>query len=161
MPTAFRLSAPLAALLLASSPALAAEPAAKPACAPSVSLALNAWDTSVATAETFGSKAATIAREKGRDLLLPLLGIDPKTLPETTRSEDATGEIAREMEASRTDPARREALCTALSEAAAIAQEKAGAGLDALKGVMERFRPAEPRPGPVEPASGKDGLIKI
>ena len=159
MLTTPRLSAAIAAaLLLATTPVHAAEPAPKTACAPSVALVLNAWDTGVAAAEKFGSKAVEIAREKGRHLLLPLLGLDAEAVADQPGSGDAARDVGREVEASRNDPARREALCFAVTEAMDAAKAKAGAGLDALKGTMERYLPATPRPDP--DAGGKDGLIK-
>ncbi|HYG86009.1 MAG TPA: hypothetical protein VD978_07100 [Azospirillum sp.] len=148
----------VAAVLLVAAPVHAQDPAAKPACAPSVSLALNTWDAGILAAEKFGAKAADVARQKGREVLLPLLGIDPKTVQGQPGTDEATGDIGREVEASRTDPARREALCAAVTEAMNAARDKAEAGLEALKGTMERFRPTAPRQ---EPGTGsKDSLIK-
>lgn len=160
MPTTRLLPVTLAAILvLAAVPVHAETAAPKPACAPSVSLALDTWDAGIQAAEKFGSKAAEVARQKGREILLPLLGIDPKTVSGQPGTDEATGDVSREMEASRSDPARREALCAAVTEAMNIAKEKAGAGLEALKGAMERFRPTPPSPPPPD-AGGKDALIK-
>jgi len=158
MPATPRFPAILAAaVLLAAAPVQAAEsaPALAPACAPSVALALSTWDTGVAAAETLGSRAADVARQKGRELVLPLLGIDPRTVP--PQPGDGAADLGREVEASRGDPARREALCAALTDAVNAAKDKAGAGLDALKGVLERVRPTAPPP----PAPGStEALIK-
>lgn len=156
MPSAARLSAfVVAAVLLAAPPVHAADPL--PACAPSVALALNTWDAGVAAAEKLGSRAADVARQKGRDLLLPLLGIDPKTVP-AQPGDDTAADLGREVEASRNDPARREALCVALTDAMNAARDKVGAGLDALKGALERFGPTLPQQ-PAAPGA-KEPLIK-
>jgi len=158
MPPAARLSivcaAAAAVVVLAAAPVRAADPS--PACAPSVALALNTWDSGVAAAEKLGSRAADMARQKGRDLLLPLLGIDPKTVT-AQPGDDTAADLGREVEASRNDPARREALCVALTDAMNAARDKVGAGLDALKGALERFGPAQPQQ-PVP--AGKEPLIK-
>lgn len=147
------------AFLLAAGPAAAAEPA----CAPSVAMALGAWDKGMAAAERFGDKAVAIAREKGRDYLLPLLGLEEKAVTEKPGAADPTRDVASEVEASRSDPARREALCAAITQATREARDTAGAGLDALRRAIEGLHPAQPRPEPGNGPMGspKDGQIRI
>ena len=163
MPPRHHLAALITAtVILGAVPALAADPVpAKPVCAPAVSMALTAWDTSMAAAEKFGEKAANLAREKGREYLLPLLGVENGSKTADPDAEEATGNVGREVEASRKDPARREALCVAVTQAANDAKAKVGSGIDALKGALERFRPAQPAsPQPVPDGANKGGLIK-
>ncbi|CAO3427903.1 hypothetical protein [Azospirillum doebereinerae] len=132
------------------------------ACSPTVSAALGTWDSGMAAAAWLGDRAVTVAREKGREYLLPLLGIDPKTPPSQSDSGKTTDDVAREVEASRDDPKRRAALCAAITNAANEARSTAGAGLDALKRAVEGLRPAAPAtptpPATVTPEPG--GLIK-
>ncbi|PWC81657.1 hypothetical protein TSH100_26820 [Azospirillum sp. TSH100] len=169
-PAAFRrLATPaLAALLLSAAPLHAqTTPPDDPAnrCSPTVSAALGAWDTGVAAAERFGDKAAAVAREKGREYLLPLLGIDPKTVPPDAKGGGTTDDVGRALEESRNDPKRRAALCAAITRAADEAKNSAGAGLDALKRALDNWQltpPAAPAPAPKatpEPTK-QDGLIK-
>ncbi|KAA0596630.1 hypothetical protein FZ942_11045 [Azospirillum lipoferum] len=167
-----RLAVPtLAALLLSAAPLHAQttmpdDPAGR--CSPTVAAALGAWDTGVAAAERFGDKAAAVAREKGREYLLPLLGIDPKTVPPDAKG-GTTDDVGRALEESRNDPKRRAALCTAITRAADEAKSTAGAGLDALKRALDNWQltpPAAPTPAPAptptptpEPTK-QDGLIR-
>lgn len=165
-----RLALPaLAVLLLTAAPLQAQtttpeDPASR--CSSTVSAALSAWDTGLAAAERFGDKAAAVAREKGRDYLLPLLGIDPKTVPPDARGS-ATDDVGRALEESRDDPRRRAALCAAITRAADEAKSSAGAGLDALKRALDNWQltpPAVPTPSPApapapEPPK-QDGLIR-
>ncbi|MBY6261799.1 hypothetical protein EI613_07660 [Azospirillum sp. 412522] len=158
----------LAALLLTAAPlhAQTTTPPEDPAgrCSPTVSAALSAWDTGLAAAERFGDKAAAVAREKGRDYLLPLLGIDPKTVPPDAKG-GTTDDVGRALEDSRDDPRRRAALCAAITGAADEAKSSAGAGLDALKRALDSWQltpPAAPAPSPApapEPPK-QDGLIR-
>ncbi|HYH22943.1 MAG TPA: hypothetical protein VD995_30400 [Azospirillum sp.] len=134
----------------ATLPASAAEP--QPACAPTVSAALTLWDSSMAAAERLGGRAVTLAREKGRELILPLLGVDPKSVAEQPGAAD---DVAREVEASRADPERRAALCAAITRAVEEAKDKAGAGLDALRRAVDGLRPAQQ-----EPVKAPGNLIK-
>lgn len=132
----------------------------KPACARSVALTLHAWDVSLAAAEKVGAKAGAIAKEKGKALLLPLLGAQPGEKPDgATPDTDPTEDVANEVEASRHDPERRAALCSTISRAAAAAKEKAGSGLEALKRMMREHQPSAPAPAgsPLDP---KPNLIK-
>lgn len=138
------------ALSAAALPASAAEP--QPVCAPTVSAALTLWDGSMAAAEKLGGRAVALAREKGRELILPLLGVDPKSVAEPGAADD----VAREVEASRADPERRAALCAAITRAVEEAKDKAGAGLDALRRAVEGLRPAQP----AQPEPAKGNLIK-
>lgn len=167
-----RLATPaLAALLLSAAPLHAQTAPATPEdpagrCSPTVSAALGAWDTGVAAAERFGDKAAAVAREKGREYLLPLLGIDPKTVPPDAKG-GTTDDVGRALEESRNDPKRRAALCAAITRAADEAKSTAGAGLDALKRALDNWQltpPATPTPAPAptptpEPTK-QDGLIR-
>lgn len=166
-----RLAMPaLAALLLSAAPLHAQTvPPADPAgrCSPTVSAALSTWDTGVAAAERFGDKAAAVAREKGREYLLPLLGIDPKAVPPDAKGGGTTDDVGRALEESRNDPKRRADLCAAITRAADEAKNSAGAGLDALKRALDTWQltpPAAPAPGPAPapaPETPKqDGLIK-
>jgi len=161
-PLAVPLAAPLAVVaLLALSPLDArAQAPADPACSPTVSAALGTWDSGMAAAAWLGDRAVAVAREKGREYLLPLLGIDPKTAPSQPDAGKTTDDVAREVEASRDDPKRRAALCAAITGAANEARSTAGAGLDALKRAVEGLRPTAPStptpPAPAEPG----GLIK-
>lgn len=165
----------IAALLLSAAPlhAQTAPPAAPPPeepagrCSPTVSAALGAWDTGLAAAERFGDKAVAVAREKGREYLLPLLGIDPKTAQPDARGGDTTDDVGRALEESRDDPQRRAALCAAITRAADEAKSSAGAGLDALRRALDNWQlspPATPTPAPAPaptPAPPKqDGLIR-
>lgn len=174
-----------AALLSASSAAFAQDtpadkappPAPAQECSPTVSAVLGTWDAGMATAEKFGDKATALAREKGREYLLPLLGIDPKTVPPQAPgdrgADKSTDEVARELEASRNDPARRAALCGAITRAMTEARDKAGAGLDALKRALDTLElpaiPGKPATPPATPPAdpnaptqtqGTPGLIK-
>lgn len=164
----------LAALLLSAAPlhaqtAAPEDPAGR--CSPTVLAALGAWDTGLAAAERFGDKAVAVAREKGREYLLPLLGIDPKTVPPDARggdtADDPADDVGRALEESRDDPKRRAALCAAITRAADEAKSSAGAGLDALKRALDTWQlapPAPPAPSPAPaptPAPPKqDGLIR-
>ncbi len=157
------------ALTLALAPvaghAQGAAPAPAPVCNPTVSAALETWDLGMAAAERFGEKAAALAREKGRDYLLPLLGIDPKTAPPADPAlgpnpDRTTDAVARAIEDSRNDPKRRAELCVAITsavnEARDTARSTAGAGLDALRRAIDGLRaPATPAPAPAP-----DGMIK-
>jgi len=164
-----RLAVPVLAVLLASTAPLHAQTASPddPAgrCSPTVSAALSTWDTGVAAAERFGDKAAAVAREKGREYLLPLLGIDPKAVPPDARGGGTTDDVGRALEESRNDPKRRADLCAAITRAADEAKSSAGAGLDALKRALDSWQltpPAAPTPGPApapEPTK-QDGLIR-
>ncbi|CAO3361997.1 hypothetical protein [Azospirillum palustre] len=164
---AFRLAMPaLAALLLSAAPLHAQttspdDPAGR--CSPTVSAALSTWDTGVAAAERFGDKAAAVAREKGREYLLPLLGIDPKAVPPDAKGGGTTDDVGRALEESRNDPKRRADLCAAITRAADEAKNSAGAGLDALKRALDNWQltpPAAPAPGPAPETPKQDGLIK-
>jgi hypothetical protein len=139
-------------------------------CSPTVSAALGAWDSGMAAAELFGDKALALAREKGRDYLLPLLGIDPKSVPpaSNTTPEGNTDDVARAIEASRNDPKRRAELCAAITRTVNEARDNAGAKLDALKRAVEGWRlpplptptPPIPPANPVTPPATPDGTIK-
>jgi len=160
-----RLAMPALAILLASTAPLQAQtvPPNDPAgrCSPTVSAALSTWDTGVAAAERFGDKAAAVAREKGREYLLPLLGIDPKAMPPDAKGGGTTDDVGRALEESRNDPKRRADLCAAITRAADEAKNSAGAGLDALKRALDSWQltpPAAPSPAPEAPK--QDGLIK-
>lgn len=135
-------------------PALAQAPVPTPgACSPTVSAVLDTWDAGMATAEKFGERATALAREKGREYLLPLLGIDPGSVKPAPGAGDSTDSVAREVEASRKDPARRAALCAAVTQAMNEAKDKAGAGLDALKRAVEGLHlPDFPTAPPTAPA---------
>ncbi|WP_188052139.1 hypothetical protein [Azospirillum sp. Sh1] len=163
----------LAALLLSAAPLHAQttpptpspeEPAGR--CSPTVSAALGAWDTGLAAAERFGDKAVAVAREKGREYLLPLLGIDPKTAQPDARGGNTTDDLGRALEESRDDPQRRAALCAAITRAADEAKSSAGAGLDALRRALDNWQlsppatptPTTPTPTPAPPK--QDGLIR-
>ena len=108
-----------------------------------------------------------MAREKGREYLLPLLGIDPKTVPPDAKNGGTTDDVGRALEESRNDPKRRAALCAAITRAADEAKNSAGAGLDALKRALDNWQltpPAAPTPAPApaptpEPTK-QDGLIR-
>lgn len=156
----------LAALLLSAAPLHAQTvPPADPAgrCSPTVSAALSTWDTGVAAAERFGDKAAAVAREKGREYLLPLLGIDPKAVPPDAKGGGTTDDVGRALEESRNDPKRRADLCAAITRAADEAKNSAGAGLDALKRALDTWQltpPAAPSPTPAPETPKQDGLIK-
>ncbi|MBP2294116.1 hypothetical protein [Azospirillum rugosum] len=166
MPTAApRIAVLLSAGLLAASPALAETPATSreqgPLCAASVLTALTAWDAGLTAAAKFGDKAVAVAREKGRDYLLPLLGIDPKaTPPQGDGQHGGVGSIERLLEESRQDPARRQDLCIAITQAVEDAKGTAGAGLEALRRALDgldlRNAPPAPRPAP----GNDDGLIR-
>lgn len=166
-----RLAMPALAVLLLSAAPLHAQtvPPADPAgrCSPTVSAALSTWDTGVAAAERFGDKAAAVAREKGREYLLPLLGIDPKAVPPDAKGGGTTDDVGRALEESRNDPKRRADLCAAITRAADEAKNSAGAGLDALKRALDNWQltpPAAPAPGPAPvpapEAPKQDGLIR-
>ncbi len=157
----------LSAGLLAASPALAETPATPkgtpngPLCAASVLTALTAWDAGLTAAAKFGDKAVAVAREKGRDYLLPLLGIDPKTsVPQNDGQNGGAGSIERLLEESRQDPVARQDLCIAITQAVEDAKGTAGAGLEALRRALDgldlRNAPPAPRPAPRE----DDGLIR-
>lgn len=138
-----------------------ADPA--PVCSPTVSAALETWDLGMAAAERFGDKAVALAREKGREYLLPLLGIEPKTAaPADPNADRTTDDVAREVEASRNDPKRRAELCVAIThamnEARETAKSTAGAGLDALRRALDGLRAPATPPAPGTPAP--DGTIK-
>ncbi|MBK1842119.1 hypothetical protein JHL17_32460 [Azospirillum sp. YIM B02556] len=164
------LAAPaFAALLLCAAPLHAqTAPPEDPAgrCSPTVSAALGAWDTGLAAAERFGDKAVAVAREKGREYLLPLLGIDPKTAPPDAKG-GTTDDVGRALEESRDDPKRRAALCAAITRAADEAKSSAGAGLDSLRRALDNWQltpPAAPSPTPAPSPSAEppkqDGLIR-
>lgn len=157
----------LSAALFAAGPALAEAPAAPgdahrgPLCSASVLTALTAWDAGLTAAAKFGDKAVAVAREKGREYLLPLLGIDPQTTaPQDEGQNGGVGAIERLLEESRQDPARRQDLCIAITQAVEDAKETAGAGLEALRRALDgldlRNAPPSQRPAPSEP----DGLIE-
>ncbi|MGF7173793.1 hypothetical protein [Azospirillum doebereinerae] len=154
--------APMAAKAQGAGPGTAADPAGN--CSPTVSAALGTWDSGMAAAAWLGDRAVAVAREKGREYLLPLLGIDPKTPPSQSDAEAGrtTDDVAREVEASRDDPKRRAALCAAITSAANEARSTAGAGWDALKRAVEGLRPTAPAtpnpPATTTPEPG--GLIK-
>lgn len=159
-----RLAVPaLAALLLSTAPLQAQtaspqDPAGR--CSPTVSAALTTWDAGLATAERFGDRAVALAREKGREYLLPLLGIDPKTAPPDAKNGGTADDVGRALEESRDDPKRRAELCAAITRAADEAKSSAGAGLDALKRALDGWQLS---PGPVNPPaepSKPDGLIR-
>lgn len=156
----------LAALLLSAAPLHAQTmPPEDPAgrCSPTVSAALGAWDTGLAAAERFGDKAVAVAREKGREYLLPLLGIDPKTAQPDARGGNTTDDLGRALEESRDDPQRRAALCAAITRAADEAKSSAGAGLDALRRALDNWQlspPATPTPTPTPAPPKQDGLIR-
>lgn len=158
--------------LAAQAQGAATDPAAQ--CSPTVSAALGAWDSGMAAAELFGDKALALAREKGRDYLLPLLGIDPKAVPPASNAtpEGNTDDVARAIEASRNDPKRRAELCAAITRTVNEARDNAGAKLDALKRAVEGWRlpplptpaplpaPSTPPAAPVAPTAAPDGTIK-
>ncbi len=152
--------------ILAPTAAQAQDAASDPAraCSPTVSAALGTWDLAMKAAENFGEKAAALAREKGREYLLPLLGVDPKAVPPAPESNagPSTDDVARAVEASRDDPRRRAELCAAITGAVNEARNTAGAGLDALKRAVEGLRLAPPSnpPAPGAPPTTPDGLIK-
>lgn len=141
-------------------------PAPAETCSPTVSAALGAWDRGMAAAAWFGDTALATAREKGREYLLPLLGIDPKTAPDAKQPDAGrtTEDVAREVEASRDDPERRAALCAAITgaanEARNAARDTAGAGWDALKRAVEGLRAPSPPAAPAAPPAEPGGLIK-
>jgi len=159
----------IAGSLLAAAPAVAETPAPSngPLCSASVLTALTAWDAGLATAAKFGDKAVAVAREKGREYLLPLLGVDPQST--TPSGDDRIGAIERFLEATRQDPARRQDLCIAITQAVEDAKSQAGAGLDALRRALDGLRlpdqlpgqlpgqPPSPRPAP----TSQDGVIRI
>ncbi len=171
------IAATVASLLALSPLAAQAQGAAKDPvaqCSPTVSAALGAWDSGMAAAELFGDKALALAREKGRDYLLPLLGIDPKAVPPASNAtpEGNTDDVARAIEASRNDPKRRAELCAAITSTVNEARDNAGAKLDALKRAVEGWRlpplptpaptpaPSTPPAAPVAPSAAPDGTIK-
>ncbi|MFD1627359.1 hypothetical protein [Azospirillum griseum] len=168
-PTALIVSAALMAGPLALATPTAAQPADAP-CSPTVSAALGAWDSGMAAAEIFGDKALALAREKGRDYLLPLLGIDPKAVPPANApggSAGNTDDVARAIEASRNDPKRRAELCAVITRSVNEARDGAEAKLDALKRAIDGWRtPAPATPAPAAPPTpapapaGPGGLIK-
>lgn len=131
------------------------------ACNPTVAAALGAWDAGMAAAEKFGEKATAMARDKGRDYLLPLLGIDPKSAAgqQGSGGKDAAGDVAREVEATRGNPERRAALCAAVTQAMDEAKGKAGTGLDALRRAIDGLRSTAPAP-PAPAGTPKDELIR-
>ena len=173
------LAAPVlvAGSLLAATPAVAETPAAPsgPLCSASVLTALTAWDAGLATAAKFGDKAVAIAREKGREYLLPLLGVDPQSTNPSTApgGDDRIGAIERFLEDTRQDPARRQDLCIAITQAVEDAKSQAGAGLDSLRRALDGLRlpdqapgqvpgqPLEPRPAPGTAPANQDGMIRI
>lgn len=165
VPAAPRIAVLLSAFLFAASPAFAETPATPkeqgPLCAASVLTALTAWDAGLTAAAKFGDKAVAVAREKGREYLLPLLGIDPKAAdPQGDGQHGGVGAIERLLEESRLDPARRQDLCIAITQAVEDAKETAGAGLEALRRALDgldlRNAPPAPRPAP----GSDDGLIQ-
>lgn len=145
----------VATALLAAGPALAADPApgTGPLCSPTVSAALTTWDMGLQAAGKFGDKAVTIARDKGREYILPLLGIDPKAAQPGT--DDGTRVIGRLLESTRQDPHQRLELCVAITEAVELAKGSATSGMEALKRALDRFAPTAPVETPV------DSLIRI
>ncbi|MBP2315559.1 hypothetical protein [Azospirillum soli] len=145
MPTVSRSAAfVIATVILATGPALAADPApgTGPLCAPTVSAALTTWDMGLQAAGKFGDKAVTIAREKGREYILPLLGVDPRASQPGT--DDGTSVIGRLLESSRQDPQQRLELCMAITEAVESARGSAASGIDALKRALDRLAPTAP-----------------
>lgn len=173
-PAALILSAALMGGLLALSSPASAQSADAP-CSPTVSAALGTWDSGMAAAEIFGDKALALAREKGRDYLLPLLGIDPKAVPPANAPNGSAGntdDVARAIEASRNDPKRRAELCAVITRSVNEARDGAEAKLDALKRAIDGWRtpaPATPAPSapatppttaPAIPPAGPGGLIK-
>ena len=146
MPTT-RIAAGLIAIsTIISAPAFAADPRA-PLCSPTVSAALTAWDTGLVAAGKFGDKAVGLAREKGREYLAPLLGMDSKTVP---GQDDQTTAISRALEATRQDPQQRLDLCIAVTETIEQAKGSAKAGWEALQRATERFAPAPQKPTPAD-----------
>ncbi len=175
-PAVLTVSAALVGGLLALSTPAAAQSADAP-CSPTVSAALGAWDSGMAAAELFGDKALALAREKGRDYLLPLLGIDPKSVPPANAPNSAgnTDDVARAIEASRNDPKRRAELCAVITRSVNEARDGAEAKLDGLKRAIDGWRtpaptsPATPAPTapappptttPAIPPAGPGGLLK-
>ncbi|SMH33424.1 hypothetical protein [Azospirillum agricola] len=165
MKTPFAAATFAIALTLSPLAARAQGAAAPDSCSPTVSAALETWDLGMAAAERFGEKAVALAREKGREYLLPLLGIDPKTPPSSAHpdAERTTDDVARAVEASRNDPKRRAELCVAvtraMNEARDTAANTAGAGLDALRRAVEGLRSTLPA-APAAPAPAPDGAIR-
>ncbi|WP_188262730.1 hypothetical protein [Azospirillum tabaci] len=141
-------------LFTAAAPALAADPTpgTGPLCSPTVSAALTSWDMGLQAAGKFGDRAVALAQEKGREYILPLLGIDPAVSP--PGSEDGTGAIGRLLESTRHDPQQRLELCMAITEAVESAKGSAAAGLEALKRALDGFVPEAPAGKPT------DGLIR-
>lgn len=167
--TAGLLAGPFSAGPFSAGQALAETSAAPqgPLCSASVLTALTAWDAGLSTAAKFGDKAVAVAREKGRDYLLPLLGLDPKaaTPQGSAPADSGVGAIERLLEASRQDPAGRQDLCIAITQAVEEARGTAGAGLDALQRALDSLRLPDhvpgPQPAPVPAPSRDDGLIRI
>ncbi|MBP2297799.1 hypothetical protein [Azospirillum picis] len=171
-PAAAALALALSAVPSGASPAQAqsaAPPAtAEDACSPTVAAALDTWDAGMAAAERFGDRAVALAREKGRDYLLPLLGIDPKAVPQQdgAGTNGTTDQLGRAVEDSRNDPPKRRQLCIAVSRGLEDARGTAGAGLDALKRALEDWRLTPPPPAPTPsptpsgPAPGAGGMIR-
>lgn len=167
---------PVAAVLLLSAalpvhaqtqPQTQTAPAApSTACSPTVSAALSTWDAGMAAASRFGDKAVALAREKGREYLLPLLGIYPQTAPpEAGADSTTTRDLGRAVEDSRDDPERRAELCAAITRAADTARDKADAGWEALKRALDDWRLTPPDAAPSAPAvpspAKPDGSVKI
>ncbi|TWA77548.1 hypothetical protein FBZ83_11526 [Azospirillum brasilense] len=149
----------IAAGLCAATPARAADPApgTGPLCSPTVSAALTSWDMGLQAAGTFGDRAVALAKEKGREYILPLLGIDPAGSP--PGAEDGTSAIGRLLELSRQDPQQRLDLCMAITGAVESAKGSTAAGLEALKRALDGVA----RPAPAEKPAEKpaDGQIRI
>lgn len=141
--------------LFVVTPAAAADPApgSGPLCSPTVSAALTSWDMGLQAAGTFGDRAVALAKEKGREYILPLLGIDPAD--SQPGAEDGTGAIGRLLESSRHDPQQRLDLCMAITGAVESARGSTAAGLEALKRALDGVA----RPGPAEKPA--DGQIRI
>ena len=157
MPNASRTAAAIAvACTLAATPVPAAEPSGgAPLCSPTVSAALSAWDKGMEVAGKFGDKAVGLAREKGREYILPLFGVEKSA----AGADDQTDAVSRALEATRQDPQARLDLCIAVTDAVEQAKASAGAGIDALRRAAERFAPAAPPPPKAAPPDGQ-GLIK-
>ncbi|PWC38967.1 hypothetical protein [Azospirillum sp. TSO35-2] len=159
---------PPAALAQTATPPSSPPPSAAPApvCSPTVSAALSTWDAGMATAERFGDRAVALAREKGREYLLPLLGVDPKAVQPQAGSGGTTDDLGKAVEDSRNSPERRAELCAAITAAVENARGTAGAGLDALKRALDDWRlmptpaPTPSTPAPAPSGSAPDGTIK-
>ncbi|MFC5357389.1 hypothetical protein [Azospirillum himalayense] len=149
--------------LFVATPAAAADQAADPApgtgplCSPTVSAALTSWDMGLQAAGKFGDRAVALAKEKGRDYILPLLGIDPTVSQPGT--DDGTGAIGRLLESSRQDPQQRLDLCMAITGAVESAKGSTAAGLEALKRALDGF--AQPAPAEKPAEKPVEGQIRI